>query len=38
MAVKKGRFSYELIGEIQPEMELLEVVAFIYPFSPKAGI
>ena len=24
-----------MIGETQPEMELLEVVAFIYHFSPK---
>ena len=29
---KNDRFRYEMKGEIQPEMELLEVVAFIYPF------
>ena len=26
-----GRLSYEMIGETQPEMELLDVVAFLYP-------
>ena len=26
-----------MIGERQPEMELLEAVAFIYPFLLKAG-
>ena len=30
-------FGRELIGKMQPELELLEVVAFINPFSPKAG-
>ena len=34
---KNGGFRYEMIDETQPEMELLEVVAFIYPFSRKAG-
>ena len=34
---KNVRFRYEMIGETQAEMELLEVVAFIYPFSLKAG-
>ena len=34
---KNGRFRYEMIGETQPEMELLEVVAFIYPFSSTLG-
>ena len=33
---KNGGFRYEIIGETQPEVELLEVVTFIYPFSPKA--
>ena len=32
---KNGRFRYEMIGETQPEMELLEVVAFIYPLFAK---
>ena len=35
---KNGRFGYEMIGETQPEMELLEVVAFIYPFRLTQGI
>ena len=26
-----------MIGETQPEMELLEVVALIYPSLPKVG-
>ena len=34
---KNGRFEYEMIGETQLEMELLEVVAFIYPYSLKTG-
>ena len=34
---KNGRFIYEMVGETQPEMEFLEVVAFIYPFSLEAG-
>ena len=34
---KNGRFRYELIGETQPEMKLLERVACIYPFLQKAG-
>ena len=34
---KNDRFRYEMIGETQPDMELLEVVTFIYPFSLKAG-
>ena len=34
---KNDRFRYEMIGEKQPEMELLEEVAFIYPFLLKAG-
>ena len=29
---KNGRYWYEMIGKTQPEMELLEVVAFFYPF------
>ena len=33
---KNGRFSCDMIGETQPEMELLEVVAFICPFSLEA--
>ena len=33
---KSGRFSYELIGETQPEMVVLESVAFIYAL-PKAS-
>ena len=33
---KNGRFRYEVIGETQPEMELLWVVAFIYPFFAKS--
>ena len=32
---KYDRLRYEMIGETQPEMELLEVVAFIYPSSLK---
>ena len=34
---KNDRFGYQMIGETQPEMELLEVAAFIYLFSLKAG-
>ena len=34
---KKGRSTHEMIGETQPEMELLEVVAFLNPPSLKAG-
>ena len=30
---KTCRFRYEIIGEAQPEMELLEEVAVIYPFA-----
>ena len=26
-----------MVGETQPEMELLEIVTFIYPLSLKAG-
>ena len=33
---KIGRFKYEMIGETQPEMELLKVVAVIYPFVAKS--
>ena len=33
---KSGRFRPALIEETQPEMELLEVSAFIYTLSPKA--
>ena len=29
---KNGRFRYETIGETQQEMELLEVMGFIYSF------
>ena len=35
---KNGMFRYEMIGKTQPEIELLEVVVFIYPFSLKEGI
>ena len=34
---RNDRFRYEMIGGTQLEMELLEVVAIIYHFSPKAG-
>ena len=34
---RNGRFRYEMRGEIQPEMELLAVVTYHYPFSLKAG-
>ena len=34
---KNGRFWYEIIGKTQPEMEVLDKVAFIYPFLLKAG-
>ena len=34
---KNGRFRCEMIGETQPEMELLELVLFIYPILLKAG-
>ena len=34
---KYGRFRHEMIGETQPEMESLEVVAVIHHFSLKAG-
>ena len=34
---RNDRFRYEMIGETQPEMELLEEVAVIYPFSLKVG-
>ena len=34
---KYCRFKYERIGEAQPEMESLAVVAFICPSAPKAG-
>ena len=34
---KNGRFRYEMIAETQSEVELLEAVSFIYPFSLKAG-
>ena len=33
---KNDRFRYETIGETQPEMELLEMVTFIYSFSLNA--
>ena len=33
---KNGSYRYELMGETKPEMELLEVVAVICPFSLKA--
>jgi len=32
-----GRFKYEMIGETQPEIELLKAVAVIYPFWLKVG-
>ena len=32
-----GRFRHELIGEMQPQMKLLAVVAFIYSFLPEIG-
>ena len=34
---RNSRFGHEVIGEKQPEMELLKLVAFMYPFSLKAG-
>ena len=34
---KYDRVRYEMIGEAQPEMELLEVVAFVYPFFLKVA-
>ena len=34
---KNDRSRYEMIGETQTEMELFEVVTFIYPLSLKAG-
>ena len=34
---KNGRFWYEIIVDTQPEMEVLEVVESIYPFSLKQG-
>ena len=34
-SIENSRFRYAMIGETQPEMELLEVVAFIYPFYEK---
>ena len=34
---KNGTLRHEMIGETQPEMELLEVVTVIYNFSVKAG-
>ena len=33
---KNGKFRYEMIGETQPEMGLLEVVAFIYHLFAKS--
>ena len=33
---KNDGFKYEMMGETQPDMERLEVVTFIYPFSLKA--
>ena len=30
-------FRYEMVGETQSEIELFEVVAFVYPFSLKEG-
>ena len=35
--VEIGIKRYEMIGEAQPEMKLLEVVVFIYPFFLKVG-
>ena len=34
---KKAKFRYEMIDETLPEIELLEVATFIYPFLLKAG-
>ena len=34
---KNDRLKYEMIGKTQPDMEFLEEVTFIYPFSLKAG-
>ena len=34
---KNGRFRNELIGEAKYSIELLEVVVFIYHYSPKVG-
>ena len=34
---KSDKYKNEMIGETQPELELLEVVTFIYPFSLNAG-
>jgi len=34
---KIGRYRYEMIGETQPEIELIEVASYIYPFSLKSG-
>ena len=35
---KNGRFRYDVIGETQPEIELLEVVVFIYQFSLNQAV
>ena len=32
---KNGRFRHEMIGTTQPEIELKEMVTFIYPFRQK---
>jgi len=34
---KDGRYRYEMVGETQSEIELLDVVAFFYTFSLKEG-
>ena len=34
---KNGKFKYKMIGKTRPEIELLEVITLIYPFSLKAG-
>ena len=34
---KNDRFKYEMIGETQPEMELIEVVKFTSPLFAKSS-
>ena len=34
---KNDRLMFKMIGKIQPELELQETVAFVYPFFAKAG-
>ena len=35
---KNGRLRYEIMGETQPEMELIEVTAFIYSSRQKQAV